>query len=99
MAKTRKNKKNNITPLSRNNYTFIGLQHWFEETCDKLGWVVLGKGRGYDHKVDAYRNTLENIRDSVEHVIKDYQDPDRKHDLKVLHSHVCYLIEFVKKHL
>jgi hypothetical protein len=100
MTKTQKTRKNRRShSLPKNAYTFIGLHHWFEETCDKLGWVVLGKGKGYDHKVMEYKRTLQHISDSIEHVMREYKDEDKKHDLKVLHIHVSYLMNFVNKHL
>lgn len=77
--------------------TMHGLQHWYHREFEKLGWMVIANAKGYDYKVTAYKKNLQNLKKSLEHVMEEYQDPDRKHDLAVLHMNLMCLIDHVNK--
>jgi hypothetical protein len=96
MAKTRKNSRHSHS-LPAHAATFHGLNTWFEHEVEKLGWMVIAKGKGYDFKIAAYKKAIEQLIKSIEHVMKEYKDPDRIHDLKVLHMHACCLRDHVSK--
>ena len=97
MAKTRKSHNHShIPPLAS---TFHGLHHWHKSMFEKLGWMVLAKAKGYGYKIVDYKKSLKHLKDSIEHVMREYTESDRKHDLKVLHMQVCCLIDYVNKHL
>ena len=79
--------------------TFHGLHKWYEAKFEKLGWMVLAKEKGYDYKLEAYKLSLDDLLKSIEHVMAEYEDNDRKHDLQVLHDNTRCLQDFVEKTL
>ena len=79
--------------------TMCGLNHWYVAMHEKLGWMVLAKAKGYDFKVSAYKQAIEHLVKSIEHVKAEYKDHDRKHDLNVLLMNIKCLHSFVMKHL
>ena len=96
MAKTRKNHKNlkHIPPLAS---TFRGLQDWHKVMFEKLGYMVIAKAKGYDYKIATYKKGLKHLKESIEHVMREYTNVNTKHDLKVLHMHLMVLIDHVNK--
>lgn len=76
-----------------------GVQKWYVREHEKLGWMVLAKAKGYDYKVESYKKALNNLKKTINHVMKEYEDHNRKHDLNVIRMHVDVLIDFVEKHL
>lgn len=79
--------------------TMDGLQKWYTSQFDKLGWMVLAKAKGCGHRVTTYKKTVKHLKSSIEHLMTEYKDPDRIHDLKVLHMNVVHLNDFIAKHL
>lgn len=79
--------------------TMRGLESWFRIEHQKLGWMVLAKAKGMDYKVSAYKHAIEDLKNSIEHVMNEYKDHNRIHDLNVMFTEVQVLQEFVKKHL
>jgi hypothetical protein len=79
--------------------TMAGLHEWYEKKFEKLGWMVLAKEKGYDYKISNYKKGIHHLLESIEHVMAEYEDPDRVHDLEVLHMNVKCLEDFVMKHL
>ena len=79
--------------------TMAGLHKWYVAEFEKLGWMVLAKEKGHDYKIVSYKKAIHHLLESIEHVMSEYADPDRKHDLAVLHMHTLCLQDFVKKHL
>ena len=96
MGKTRKAHQFNI-PQDAN--TFHGLHEWHVAMFEKLGWIVLSKAKGMEYKVVAYKKSVAQLLQSVEHVMTEYHDPDRIHDLKVLHMNLTALHHFAMKNL
>ena len=76
-----------------------GLTHWHKHVFEHLGWIVLAKAKGMNDKVAVYKHSLQRLKDSLEHVLGEYKNADRKHDLQVLHMNVVELCSFVKKNL
>ena len=79
--------------------TMSGLNHWYAAMHEKLGWMVLAKAKGYDFKISAYKQAIEHLLKSLEHVKREYRDPDRKHDINVLCMNTKCLHAFVMKNL
>jgi hypothetical protein len=91
---TRKNNGNRQTRLPTHANTFHGLHHWHTKMFEKLGWMVLAKAKGYDYKIAAYLKSIEHLVASIEHVISEYHDEDKIHDLRVLHMNAIELLHF-----
>ena len=65
---------------------------------EKVGWMVLWKAKGVDHRIASYKKNIQHLIDSIKHVSAEYKDPDRKHDLAVLQMNAETLRDFVMKH-
>jgi hypothetical protein len=92
-------KQNGGASLPKYANTFHGLHCWYEAKFEKLGWMVIAKEKGYDYKVESYKLSLDDLLKSIEHVMDEYEDNDRKHDLQVLHDNVKCLQDFVARTL
>ena len=77
--------------------TLCGLQHWYEQVFEKLGWMVLAKEKGMDYKITAYTKSINHLVAAIDHVSMEYHDADKIHDLHVLHMNTVCLQAFVKK--
>jgi len=73
--------------------TFDGVECWFKEKYEKLGWMVLAKAKGYDFKIKAYKMSLKHLLMTIENLMTEYKDMDKLHDLKVLHMDTRVLID------
>jgi hypothetical protein len=80
VSKTRKNR----TTLPKKAATMSELEGWRKHVFTHLGWMVLAKAKGMDTKVKAYKMSVNNLCESIKHVMGEYENHDRKHDLKVL---------------
>jgi hypothetical protein len=107
MAKSRKHSPKNLNStkksychgLPQNAMTFHGLECFHKKLYNKMGWMVLSKAKGMSWKVSAYKQSINQLVNSIEHVMQEYRDQDRIHDMNVLHMNAKCLQEFVKKHL
>lgn len=79
--------------------TFHGLHHWYRAKFEKLGWMVLAAAKGHHEKVAEYKRGIARLLKSIEHVMGEYEEADRKHDLRVLHMNTMELQRFVNAHL
>jgi hypothetical protein len=79
---TRKNR------LPRNAATMSSLTYWYKYVFEHLGWMILAKAKGMDMKVRAYKQSVENLCRSLKHVMTEYENNDKKHDLKIMLMHV-----------
>jgi len=93
MKGTRKNIKH--LPMYAN--TFHGLYEWNKCAFEKLGWMVLAKAKGYTYKIKPYKMMIRYLMRSIEHAMNEYTDPDRIHDLQVMHMNVQCLYAHVCK--
>ena len=92
-GKTRKSSKH----LPMYMATMAHINHWHNSMFEKLGWMTLAKAKGYDYKISAYKKSVDNLHKTILHVMKEYQDPDRLHDLNVLRLDVECLQGTIKK--
>ena len=90
-------KKTRRSRLPKHAATMHGINHWFKHVFEEFGWMILAKEKGYDTKVAAYKMSVTNIIASIKHVMNEYENNDRKHDLKVLLMHVEILREKINK--
>ena len=99
MAKNRTQKNRSQGKIPQHVATFQGVQHWFKAEFEKLGWMLLAKAKGYDFKVVAYKKAIRHMIMTIEHLMTEYSEADRIHDLNVLLMEAKILDEFVNKHL
>lgn len=99
MPNRRDRKGRKTMKLPRQMNTMRGLESWFRIEYQKLGWMVLAKAKGMDYKVASYKRELTDLKKSIEHVMSEYMDSNRIHDLNVLVAEVDVLQDFVEKHL
>jgi hypothetical protein len=64
---------------------------------EKLGWMLLAKCKGMNEKVRAYKVGVNDLVKSIEHLMGEYEDHNRKHDLNVMLMQAKILKENVNK--
>jgi len=83
MAKqTRRMSKKHHLPMHA--MTFCGVSEWHKAMFEKYGWMILSKEKGYDFKIVAYKKSIDHLIMSIKHLMMEYEENDRKHDLAVL---------------
>jgi hypothetical protein len=96
-AKKRRESKKHELP--EHAVTMHGVNHWFVYVFEKLGWMLLAKAKGHDYKITTYKKSIKHLIESIEHLMTEYSDADRKHDLNVLLMETHILDKYVNKHL
>ncbi len=91
--------RNQTRKLPRKMATMHFTNKWFEHMFEKLGWMVLAKAKGYDEKVNQYKEGVHRLVETIQHLKSEYENHNRKHDLNVLLTEAKVLQDFVKKHL
>jgi hypothetical protein len=86
-SKTRRNR------LPKHAATMHGINHWYKHVFEQLGWMILAKAKGYDTKIAAYKMSVTNLIATIKHVMTEYENNDRKHDLRVILMHTELLRE------
>jgi len=104
MRKTMKKRRHNMSshhmPLGDCcDTTFHGLQHWYKNMFEKLGWMILAKNHGMTDKTTTYLNSLKRLKMAIEQKTKSMKDHDKKEDLKVMYDNTCVLMEHAEKDL
>jgi len=79
--------------------TFKGLHGWTKRSFQKLGWMILAIKYGDTVKVNAYLESLDNLKASLEDKITKVTEKDRILDLNILLEQVNYLIDFAKTNI
>ncbi len=90
-------KKTSRLPMHAN--TFNGLHDWYNAKFEKLGWMLLAKAKGNYSKVTQYKKGIKNLLTSIQHVMNEYVDIDKQHDLQVLYANTQTLYQFVMRNL
>ena len=75
------------------------LSRWFRAMYEKLGWMLLAKAKGLNSKIVEYKKSVKHLIESIEHVMHEYTNMNRIHDLRVLDMEAKVLNDFVQKHL
>ena len=83
--------------LPKHSATFHGVHHWYKSVFEKLGWMVLADAKGYDFKVSAYKKSIEHLIKTIKHLMKEYEEHNRLHDLRVLLMNTEVLMKHVEK--
>ena len=81
------------------NGTQAGIDKWHDVMFEKLGWMVLAKGKGLDYKIVAYKKSLDRLITMINKVSSEYESHNRKHDLNVTLLNIKYLKSYVDEHL
>ena len=89
--------KDCISSSHKHEATFHGLHKWMKYKFEKLGWMCLAKKHGNTLKIQAYMDSIERLRASLENKLTILEENDRKADIKILHEDVCILQHAAKK--
>ena len=68
--------------------TFWALHEWTDAMFEKLGWMLLAKRDGYDEKIKAYLQSIDDLLEALNYKIEKMGDHDKKKDLKILRDDV-----------
>lgn len=90
-------RKSTLRSLPKYAVTFHAINKWYKHTFEKLGWMVLAKAKGYDYKIADYKKSIEHLLKTIEHVMGEYENHNRIHDLKVMRMNVMELQRHVSK--
>jgi DnaJ-domain-containing protein 1 len=77
--------------------TFFGMETWLKKLYEKLGWMVLAKNRNYKSKISAYKAEIERYKRAIKNAFREYQDPDRVRDLKMMEEKIHILEDHVRR--
>lgn len=77
--------------------TNCGLAHWIRAKFEKLGWMCLAMDHGNHLKVNAYLDSIQRLKASLEKKINEVEELDRKADLKILLDDICVLQDAAHK--
>jgi hypothetical protein len=95
---TRKNRRESKTmKLPKYSSTFYAVTKWHKKMFEKLGWMVLAQAKGDTYKVEAYKQSLDKLEKTLEHLMTEYENHNRLHDLRVMLMNVRVLKEHVRK--
>jgi hypothetical protein len=85
------------TRKCKNDATFVWLNLWYKNEFEKLGWMVLAKNKGYDDKVEGYKNSVQRLYYQVGCKVKETKDHDKKQDLMIMLKDVKCLMDHIYK--
>ena len=77
--------------------TLHGLHRWHDSLFEKVGYMVLAKAKGRTQKIVSFKASIDYFLKSVDHVSKEYQNQNKKHDLNVLRMNMMELKDFVNR--
>ena len=98
MAKSRSNRKHiHKIPTVPHEHTCHGLHEWYVAMFEKLGWMLLAKGNGWNDKVMTYKNSINRLEEAILYKHAHVKEADRKMDLKIMLDNVKVLKEHVQK--
>lgn len=84
--------KYNKTKKCKNQATMQGLTRWYVSMFEKLGWMVLAKKLGdMEHKINAYKESLNRIEEKIECKINTVKELDHKNDLHIMLKNIKIL--------
>ena len=75
--------------------TFHGLNEWYKDKFEKLGWMILSKRDGYMDTILAYDNSVKRLHSAICDKIDNVKDKDNKTDLRIMKENVEYLLEHI----
>jgi len=78
--------------------TFYGLQEWYKNKFEKLGWIILDKEKGNDDKIMEYIQSVNRLEKAIENKLKHTKDNDKKDDLKNMLKDVNVLKSHLHRH-
>lgn len=86
--------KLNKTKKCKNQATMQGLTRWYVSMFEKLGWMILAKKLGdMDHKIMAYKISLDKLEEKLECKINTIKEMDHKDDLYIMLKNIRILKE------
>lgn len=80
-------------------HTLDKLSHWHKKLFKKLGWMVLSKDHKNTQEISSYKRELIQFMKAANQTIMEYEENDRKHDIKIMMLNVKCLRDFVNKKL
>lgn len=77
--------------------TYESIYKWYTKIFEKLGWIVLAKAKKNGDKIKYYKYSISYFLKCIDHVMNEYENHNRKHDLRVIKMNIEELQAFVNK--
>ena len=61
--------------------------------------MILAKAKDHEYKISCYKRSVKELIKHADHLLSEYSDPDRLHDINVIKINTVFLDKFVTKHL
>ena len=86
----------NRLTLPKHEGTMHGIDDWYRHLFTHFGWMIIAKTKGNTNKVRSYKKSISELLKTINKTISEYTENNRKHDLKIIESHVKVLREHAK---
>jgi hypothetical protein len=77
--------------------TMHGLNNWYKEMFEHLGWMILAKDRNMTDKIQTYVNSLHRLVSALEQKVAKVHDVDHKEDLLIMWKNTKILLAHAQK--
>lgn len=92
-----KDDRRSTRKLPRYASTFHAVDKWYKRMFEKLGWMILADAKGYNSKVSEYKKSIDRLIKTIEHLMTEYENHNRLHDLRVMLMNTKTLREHVER--
>ena len=79
--------------------TYHGLENWFSNLFERLGWMVLAKEHHDANKLQCYIDSIDKWTRMATHKRNDTKYDEKREDLDIMLRKMTVLTTFVRKNL
>lgn len=76
--------------------TLEGLHKWYVSLFERVGWKLLSKRDGLDHKIYHFKMEIDNLLQALDRRMEATEEKDRLIDLAIMKKNTEYLREQVE---
>lgn len=91
----RRDSRSRTSKLPKYSITLLGLSKWYKHLFEKFGWMIIANAKGYSSKIAEYKKSIHHFIIATKHLMNEYENHNRKHDLNVMIMNVEVLQQHV----